>query len=257
MNRAADALALASYVGIATIGAWLVWKKGRALVRALRRYYRAPRSDRRGRALCRRALADGLGGAVRRRRFARIVPGDGVVEDAACGHDHAPDPSLLGEGFSWRGAAATVVAAGSRPCSGAILVLVFSLAQERLPGGSRRDLRDVAGHGADDGRPRLGRGLRQEPRDPLRGGRGFARRADRARIRIRRRAARARFGVALLVGGARREARLPLFAGRAAGVGDRRSLSTGGCGGFTAPPRTLPPAPWRSARASPRCRRAR
>ena len=39
MNRAADALALTSYVGIAVIGAWLVWKKGRAMVRALRRYY--------------------------------------------------------------------------------------------------------------------------------------------------------------------------------------------------------------------------
>jgi nickel/cobalt exporter len=37
---------------------------------------------------------------------------------------------MLGDGFSWRGALATVVAAGSRPCSGAILVLVFALSQQ-------------------------------------------------------------------------------------------------------------------------------
>ncbi len=47
----------------------------------------------------------------------------------ACGHLHAPDPRTLEAGFSWRGAAATVAAAGSRPCSGAILVLVFALSQ--------------------------------------------------------------------------------------------------------------------------------
>jgi len=35
----------------------------------------------------------------------------------------------LGDGFTWRGAIATVFAAGARPCSGAILVLVFALAQ--------------------------------------------------------------------------------------------------------------------------------
>ena len=39
---------------------------------------------------------------------------------------HAPDPSTLGGAdFSW----STVIAAGARPCSGAILVLVFALAQ--------------------------------------------------------------------------------------------------------------------------------
>src|SRR5208283_3406284 len=37
--------------------------------------------------------------------------------------------------LSWRDAAGTVIAAGSRPCSGAILVLVFSLAQGVFPAG--------------------------------------------------------------------------------------------------------------------------
>ena len=46
-----------------------------------------------------------------------------------CGHFHAPDPATLGDGFSWRDAVSTVVAAGARPCSGANLVLVLALAQ--------------------------------------------------------------------------------------------------------------------------------
>ena len=51
------------------------------------------------------------------------------VHGPDCGHVHAPDPRTLGDDFSWRDATLTVLAAGSRPCSGAILVLVFGLAQ--------------------------------------------------------------------------------------------------------------------------------
>ena len=39
------------------------------------------------------------------------------------------DPARLDGSFSWRDAAGTVIAAGARPCSGAILVLVFAMAQ--------------------------------------------------------------------------------------------------------------------------------
>lgn len=54
---------------------------------------------------------------------------EGHVHDEHCGHFHAPDPKTLGENFSWGAALATVVTAGARPCSGAILVLVFAFAQ--------------------------------------------------------------------------------------------------------------------------------
>jgi nickel/cobalt transporter (NicO) family protein len=134
MNRAANALALTSYVGIAVIGAWLVWKKGRAMVRALRRYYAHHEVIAEG-ALYAGAPWRTGSGTLSSTTFRAYVPGDELIEDAACGHDHAPDPSQLGEGFSWRGAAATVVAAGSRPCSGAILVLVFSFARNVFPAG--------------------------------------------------------------------------------------------------------------------------
>ena len=56
-------------------------------------------------------------------------PGGGAAPIEGCGHAHAPDPTELNGTFSWREAAGTVVAAGARPCSGAILVLVFALAQ--------------------------------------------------------------------------------------------------------------------------------
>ena len=64
-------------------------------------------------------------------RFAceAVDAGAGHVHDESCGHFHMPDPSKLGDNFSWRDAVLTVITAGSRPCSGAILVLVFALAQ--------------------------------------------------------------------------------------------------------------------------------
>ncbi len=46
--------------------------------------------------------------------------------DCGCGHSHAP---VAPEGSGWRGATSAVIAAGIRPCSGAIVVLVFALSQ--------------------------------------------------------------------------------------------------------------------------------
>ena len=108
MNDAANLIEELSYLGIVALGVWLVWTKGGALLAALRSAgghadhgHRHPHNDRR----------------------------DAHVHDEHCGHFHAPDPSTLGKGFTWRAALTTVVVAGARPCSGAILVLVFALAQ--------------------------------------------------------------------------------------------------------------------------------
>lgn len=49
--------------------------------------------------------------------------------DCGCGHAHVPDASKLGGNFTWAQGAAVVLAVGMRPCSGAILVLIFALAQ--------------------------------------------------------------------------------------------------------------------------------
>ena len=48
---------------------------------------------------------------------------------SAWGHAHAPEPEELAGAGGWRRGLSAIVAVGLRPCSGAILVLVFALAQ--------------------------------------------------------------------------------------------------------------------------------
>lgn len=140
MKDAASLVEMLSYAGITLFGAWLLWRKARRLRAALRLH--RPRAF--GIAFPRppaMALATGsafspLAEPPRSARGALACGCEGpsgFVADAghgaACGHVHGPDPATLGADFSWREAALTVVAAGARPCSGAILVLVFALAQ--------------------------------------------------------------------------------------------------------------------------------
>jgi len=131
MNAAAGGLALVSCSGVIAIGLWLSATKGRALLAALK-----VRFARRAALAAAPVYADapwrpaaGSGALVAFRAGSPESAAAGAIDDPACGHLHAPDPATLEAGFSWRGAAATVLAAGSRPCSGAILVLVFALAQ--------------------------------------------------------------------------------------------------------------------------------
>jgi nickel/cobalt exporter len=53
----------------------------------------------------------------------------GHVHDEHCGHSHGPMPSELAGPGGWRRGFGAIFAVGLRPCSGAILVLVFALAQ--------------------------------------------------------------------------------------------------------------------------------
>ncbi|WP_316186085.1 MULTISPECIES: nickel/cobalt transporter [unclassified Bradyrhizobium] len=50
-------------------------------------------------------------------------------DDCGCGHSHGPAPSELAGPGGWQRGFQAIFAAGIRPCSGAILVLVFALAQ--------------------------------------------------------------------------------------------------------------------------------
>ncbi len=138
MRDGAALIERVSSVGVAGLGLWLTWRKGAGLAAAWRA---RPRAAPRGFALAfagpeapRDVRPYRLGAPAP--RAARSNLACTAEADAAphrhgpgCGHCHAPDPALLGDGFSWREAVSTVVAAGARPCSGAILVLVFALAQ--------------------------------------------------------------------------------------------------------------------------------
>ncbi|MCI4677723.1 nickel/cobalt transporter [Rhodoblastus acidophilus] len=109
MIATTHAVEVASYVFIAALGLWLVWRKGGSLYAALR----APPLPVATRFRCESGAEEGARQGLH-------------GQDCAC---IAPDPSQLGDGFSWRQGVMTVVAAGSRPCSGALLVLVFAAAQ--------------------------------------------------------------------------------------------------------------------------------
>jgi len=53
----------------------------------------------------------------------------GHVHDEHCGHSHGPTPDQLAGPGGWKRGLTAIIAVGLRPCSGAILVLVFALAQ--------------------------------------------------------------------------------------------------------------------------------
>jgi ABC-type nickel/cobalt efflux system permease component RcnA len=59
----------------------------------------------------------------------RLQPHDTHQHDEHCGHLHAPDPAMLTGRLTWSKASSAILAVGLRPCTGAIFVLVFSLAQ--------------------------------------------------------------------------------------------------------------------------------
>jgi nickel/cobalt transporter (NicO) family protein len=54
---------------------------------------------------------------------------DGHAACATCGHAHGPEPRDLTGPGGWRRGMSAIFAAGLRPCSGAMLVLVFAFAQ--------------------------------------------------------------------------------------------------------------------------------
>jgi ABC-type nickel/cobalt efflux system permease component RcnA len=99
MTNAASWIETLSYVLVICFGLWLIWRKGRAFLASF--------SQQAGDA------------------------GD------ACDHVHLPPPEAM-RNLSLREAAAVAVAAGSRPCTGAILILVFTLVQAGTATGPAR-----------------------------------------------------------------------------------------------------------------------
>jgi ABC-type nickel/cobalt efflux system permease component RcnA/ABC-type uncharacterized transport system substrate-binding protein len=102
-----------SFALVALLGAWM-------LIAALRRATPAPAPLR----------AHSLSAAAApAHHHARPYTHHDHGPNCGCGHSHAPDPAKLQGDLSLRKAAAIVLAIGIRPCTGAILVLVFALSQ--------------------------------------------------------------------------------------------------------------------------------
>lgn len=91
MNAVSGAIEQASFAAIALVGLWLLWRKAGAFV----------------------ALGQGAGGH----------------DAASCDHVHLPGPDEIARLGSLREMAGIVLAAGLRPCAGALIVLVFAASQ--------------------------------------------------------------------------------------------------------------------------------
>jgi nickel/cobalt transporter (NicO) family protein len=115
MCGAEKAIEIGSYALIAAFGAGLVWTKGGSFIRALQAQRPEP------------VLAAAMGHDHHHTHDHHH--GDGHVHDEHCGHSHGPEPIELAGPGGWRRGLAAILTVGIRPCSGAILVLVFALAQ--------------------------------------------------------------------------------------------------------------------------------
>jgi nickel/cobalt exporter len=126
MSRAVNLIEILSYGLIILIGLRLLWVKGRALIAEWQPRHRPA----------------AVGAAVTPAHLhhptqfgehdhARCEHDHHHHGDhaSACGHMHAPEPEQLAGPGGWTRGLSAIAAVGLRPCSGAILVLVFALAQ--------------------------------------------------------------------------------------------------------------------------------
>jgi ABC-type nickel/cobalt efflux system permease component RcnA len=121
MCGAERVIAIASYALIAAFGARLVWTKGGSFIGALQANRPMP-----GLALASASVFHDHAGHDHA-GHGHDHDHDGHVHDEHCGH--GPLPTELAGPGGWRRGIAAILAVGLRPCSGAILVLVFALAQ--------------------------------------------------------------------------------------------------------------------------------
>ena len=75
--------------------------------------------------LCWRALKK-LSKLLRRPKFTSFTAHHVHHDGCGCGHQHLPDPEQIQSGDDWRARMMIILSMGMRPCSGAIMVLLFS-----------------------------------------------------------------------------------------------------------------------------------
>src|SRR5579871_5539486 len=130
MCGAERVIEIASYGLIAAFGARLVWTKGAGFIQALQ-------TRPTGGELALAAASHGHDHGHVHRDHTHGPDQHGRdhnhdhdhVHDEHCGHSHGPLPAELAGPGGWSRGLGAIFAVGLRPCSGAILVLVFALAQ--------------------------------------------------------------------------------------------------------------------------------
>jgi nickel/cobalt transporter (NicO) family protein len=150
MRGAVNVIEIVSYSLIVLIGVRLLWVKGRSFVAEAQMLHRpvalsaaaTPPEFRdcghHGHGSARLHAGDGHEHA-RDDDHHHAHHGEACAhhDHHACGHDHAsawahahaPEPAELAGPGGWKRGLSAVVAVGARPCSGAVIVLVFALAQ--------------------------------------------------------------------------------------------------------------------------------
>lgn len=136
MCKAEGAIEIASYGLIALFGLRLVWVKGGTFIRALQATQPVPAiaglpHDHHDHGHHHHDAHDHHGHEHHQHDHghAHHHHARDHVHDEHCGHSHGPTPSELAGPGGWRRGFAAILTVGIRPCSGAILVLVFALAQ--------------------------------------------------------------------------------------------------------------------------------
>jgi nickel/cobalt exporter len=129
MNGAVNVIETVSYGLIVILGARLSWVKLRGFIAALHAMNR-PVSE------VGAAVTVSPHGHDHTHHGEHLHDGDAhphhpheQEHTSDCGHAHAPAPDELAGPGGWRRGLSAIIAVGFRPCSGAILVLVFALAQ--------------------------------------------------------------------------------------------------------------------------------
>ena len=120
MTKATDWLEIISYALVTMVGAWLLWVKVTG----------------RGHAHAHGHASADAGHAHCDHHDHNHGHGDGHAEHHHHDHAHAPDPKFLAAGpLSVSRAWSAILAVGIRPCTGAIIILVFALSQHLLYAG--------------------------------------------------------------------------------------------------------------------------
>lgn len=133
MTRAAALMETGSFALIAGLGAWLCWRKiGEPMMAGFAERY-APLSIAAEAKVQTLSFGAGRADACEHPHHRLMHPRH--VHDASCGHLHAPSPSMAKGRLDWKKAWSAVVAVGLRPCTGALIVLVFALSQGLLLAG--------------------------------------------------------------------------------------------------------------------------